>query len=281
MSEKPLILVVEDAPTILQVVVHALEAAGFRTRAATTAMEGVRMAREEVPDLILADIMLPDQDGATAMSCLKDNPEFNDVPLILVSALPHEQLVQKMSECGAVDIIQKPFQSSQLVSSVKHWLSVGANGAEREGEAAPPARETEHKPPLDASGLESERGATGRKKALEIVTREMAPGVGELQIIGSIGVSGLIPLEAGFQELFGRGLYRVLVNLRETRTVFSAGIGCFLSARDEAMKHGGDLVFVSTPPELRKLFAMLGLSKFLRSAEDVESALAQLAAAPG
>jgi anti-anti-sigma factor len=265
MDDKKLILVIEDTPRVLEIMVHALETAGFRANSAGTAMEGVRLARQEVPDLILADVALPDQDGATAMSCLKDNAEFKNVPLILCSALPHDQLVQKMSECGAVDIIQKPFDTSNLVSSVRHWLSVSA------GETPAPA------PRPKGAGLEEERGAASRKKVFDIVTREVAPGVGELRIIGSIGISSLALVEAAFNDLFGKNLHRIVVNLGETRSVYSAGIGCFLAARDTAMKSGGDLVFISTPPELRKLFAMLGLSRILRSAEDEQSALAQLA----
>jgi anti-anti-sigma factor len=267
MDDKQLILVIESTPRVLEVMVHALETAGFRANSATTAMEGIRLARQEVPDLILADVTLSDQDGATAMSCLKDNPEFKNVPLILCSALPHEQLVQKMSECGAVDLVQKPFDTSSLVSTVRHWLSAGA------GDAPPPA------PRPRTPSLEEERAAASRKKAFELVTREVAPGVGELRIIGPIGISSLGLVEAAFNDLFGKNLYRIVVNLRETRSVFSAGIGCFLAARDTTMKNGGDIVFLSTPPELRKLFTMLGLSRILRSAEDEPSALALLAAA--
>jgi anti-anti-sigma factor len=267
MEDKQLILVIEDTPRVLEIMVHALETAGYRANSAKTAMEGVRLARQEVPDLILADVTLSDQDGATAMSCLKDNAEFKNVPLILVSGLPHDQLVQKMSECGAVDIIEKPFDTSNLVSSVRHWLSVSAGETPA---SAPRPKE---------AGLEEDRGATSRKKVFEIATREVSPGIGELRIIGSIGISSLALVEASFNDLFGKNLHRIVVNLSETRSVYSAGIGCFLAARDTAMKSGGDIVFVSTPPELRKLFAMLGLSRILRSAEDEPSALAQLASA--
>jgi anti-anti-sigma factor len=119
-----------------------------------------------------------------------------------------------------------------------------------------------------------------RKKPFEVVTREISAGVGELKIVGAVGISSLALVEAAFNALLERKLYRIVVHLRETKSVYSAGIGCFLAARDEAMKHGGDLVLVSTPPELRKLFAMLGLSKILRTAEDEESALSQLSSVP-
>lgn len=263
MGDTPLILVVEDHPRILDILLRALRDAGFRAVGAATAMEGIRLARQQVPDLILSDVGLPDQDGATAMSCLKDNPEFNDVPLILLSALPHDQLVQKMSECGAVDMIQKPFETSALVASVRHWLAAGA------GETPAPAARPQPAP--------SETSV--RKKPFEIVTREIAPGVGELRIEGAIGISSLAQVEAGFNALLARKLYRIVCNLRETQSVYSAGVGCFLAARDEAMRNGGDLVLVAVPAELRKLFTMLGLSRILRTAEDETSALVQLSSA--
>ena len=239
---KPLILVIEDTETLSALMVAILNGTGLRAKAAKTAMEGVRLAREERPALILADVMLPDQDGATTMSCLHDNPEFHEVPIILVSSLPHEELVQKMNECGAVDLIQKPFAPLELLGRVKHWLAT--------------------RPAAEPSGP-------------ELRVRQLTPETGELRIVGSISPSGLGGLEAAFRDLLGRGVTRVLVNLKETGSVFSAVIGCFLAARDSALKRGGDLVFVAVPPDLRKLFDMLGLTKILKLSEDDEAALAQ------
>lgn len=247
MDRKSLILVVEDNPRINEILIHVLEGAGFRVRSARSAMEGIHQAREEVPDLILADVSMPGQDGATAMAYLKDNPGYENIPLILVSGLPPDQLAQKMSECGAVDMIPKPFESSALLSSVRHWLAAAA-------------------------------GKPSPAKAFDVVVREISPGVGELRIIGAVGIPTVGQVEAGFNGLFERNLHRILVNLRETKSILSAGIGCFLSARETAIQNGGDLVFVGIPADVAKVFAILGVSKLLHFADTEASAVARLAA---
>lgn len=117
----PLLLVIEDSQNIRTILVDTLKSAGYRVHDAGTALEGASLARKERPDLILADVGLPDQDGALAMSCLKDHPEFKAVPLMLVSALPPDQLEVKMSEAGAQDVLHKPFKRADLLDRVKKW----------------------------------------------------------------------------------------------------------------------------------------------------------------
>jgi hypothetical protein len=70
------------------------------------------------------------------MSCLKDNPEFKSVPLMLVSALPPEQLECKMAECGAVDVLHKPFKRADLLQRVKNLTSTRAPRQAEQSDAA-------------------------------------------------------------------------------------------------------------------------------------------------
>ena len=124
MEEKaPLILVIEDSPSLLELTVKTLQLSGFRTRQAGYAMQAVGVARKERPDLILADVGLPDMDGATATSLLRDDPEFAEVPVILVSALPVAELRERMADCGAAEILPKPFTPGDLVRTVRRQLA--------------------------------------------------------------------------------------------------------------------------------------------------------------
>ncbi len=123
MTQAPLILVIEDSPSLLETMVRTLGISGFRTRSACYAMQAVGVARKELPDLILADVNLPDMDGATAVSLLKDDPAYASVPVILVSSLPPAELQERMSETGAVDVLPKPFTPGELVRRVRHWLA--------------------------------------------------------------------------------------------------------------------------------------------------------------
>lgn len=105
---------------------------------------------------------------------------------------------------------------------------------------------------------------------------EAAPGVSEIRIEGSLDWSNFGRVEAAIEEVFRKGVYRIVVNLRGCRYVSSAGFGCFLGAQDTALKHNGEVVFAATPPEILDVFNILGLSKVLRFADDTRAALALL-----
>ena len=121
-NQPPLVLVIEDSPSVLETIVKILQLSGFRTRQATDAVHAVAAVRKERPDLILADVSLPDMDGATATSLLKDDPEFGDVPVILISAMSPEELAVRKAETGAAEVLSKPFSPGDLVRAVRRVL---------------------------------------------------------------------------------------------------------------------------------------------------------------
>ncbi|MBI2899017.1 MAG: STAS domain-containing protein [Planctomycetes bacterium] len=119
--------------------------------------------------------------------------------------------------------------------------------------------------------------ATG-KDQIRIETREAAPGIQEVRIEGSLDWSNFTKVEAILNDIFEKGVYKVVVNLRGTTYISSAGFGCFISSLDTAMKNNGNLVFTATPPEIQDVFNILGLSKILTFAETEEAALKLLGA---
>ncbi len=110
---------------------------------------------------------------------------------------------------------------------------------------------------------------------IRVETRDLSGGVWELRIEGSLDWSNFAKVESAVEDLFKRGIYRVVVNLKSCRYISSAGFGCFISSLDTAMKNNGDLVFAATPPEIQDVFNILGLAKILRFSETPEGALAQ------
>ena len=123
MDKPPLVLVIEDSPSVLETIVKTLQLSGFRTRQAADAVHAVAAARKERPDLILADVGLPDMDGATVTSLLKDDPEFADVPVILISGMSAEELALRKAETGATEILSKPFSPGDLVRAVRRTVT--------------------------------------------------------------------------------------------------------------------------------------------------------------
>ncbi len=112
---------------------------------------------------------------------------------------------------------------------------------------------------------------------IKIEASEVASGVWELKIEGSLDWSNFAKVETVIEGIFRKGVYKLIVNLRATKYISSAGFGCFISSLDTAMKNNGDLVFAATPPEIQDVFNILGLSKILRFADDEKAALALFA----
>lgn len=113
------ILIVEDERDILQLVKLYLEKEGFRTATAATGTEGLKCAREEKPDLIVLDLMLPEIDGLEVCKRLRSAPETAMLPIIMLTAKAEESDTVIGLELGADDYVTKPFSPKALVARIK------------------------------------------------------------------------------------------------------------------------------------------------------------------
>ena len=110
-----LVLIVDDSPTDVHVMQRALEQHGLRTAAAADGSEGLRLAREMHPDLILMDIVMPGVNGFQATRELANDPQTRRIPVIMVTSKSQESDRVWGLRQGAVDYIVKPVATEQLV----------------------------------------------------------------------------------------------------------------------------------------------------------------------
>jgi DNA-binding response OmpR family regulator len=113
------ILIVEDEKDILQLVKLYLDKEGFRTVTATTGTDGLKCVKQEKPDLIVLDLMLPEIDGLEVCKRLRSSPETAMVPIIMLTAKAEESDTVIGLELGADDYVTKPFSPKALVARVK------------------------------------------------------------------------------------------------------------------------------------------------------------------
>lgn len=114
-----LILIVEDNEKNRKLVRDALQYKGFRTVEAETGEDGVRLAREHVPKLILMDIQLPGIDGITALTQLRADPVTQAIPVIAVTASVMAQDRQKIMAAGFNGFQGKPISVRELLETVR------------------------------------------------------------------------------------------------------------------------------------------------------------------
>ena len=111
---KKRILVVDDTKDVRQVVGRRLESWGYQALLADSGEEGLRIAEEQLPDLILLDVMMPKLKGREVCARLKANPRTQKIPVIFLTALGLADHVKAGMDLGADDYIVKPFEPEEL-----------------------------------------------------------------------------------------------------------------------------------------------------------------------
>jgi two-component system cell cycle response regulator len=120
----PRLLVVDDEPSILDLLRRRLESFGCQVITLTGGTDVLKTAREQMPDLIMVDVMMPDLDGFTVCQQLKEDPEVRDIPVVLLTARSEVESRIKGLEIGAHDYIPKPFDATELIARVRAALRV-------------------------------------------------------------------------------------------------------------------------------------------------------------
>ena len=124
--KKGKILVVDDENYILHILDFSLGAEGYEVITAEDGEEAVRKTKEERPDLVVLDVMMPKMDGFEACRAIKRDADVAQTPVILLSAKSRDIDQRQGFEAGADDYITKPFSPGRLVERVHRLLRTSA-----------------------------------------------------------------------------------------------------------------------------------------------------------
>jgi DNA-binding response OmpR family regulator len=117
------ILIIEDDPIALELIEYTLQQEGYETLTAPNGVEGLVKAREEKPDLIVLDVMLPGLDGFEVCHRLRAEPESAALPILMLSAKAREVDIDTGRRMGADIYLTKPLDLSALVVQVDTLLN--------------------------------------------------------------------------------------------------------------------------------------------------------------
>ncbi len=121
MSKK--IVVAEDEPQIARLIEFKLKKEGYSVTSKENGEEALQAIKEDKPDLILLDIMMPVMGGYEVLRRLKEDENLKNVPVIMLTARAQEKDVVKGIGMGAEDYITKPFHPAELLARVKRILA--------------------------------------------------------------------------------------------------------------------------------------------------------------
>jgi serine phosphatase RsbU (regulator of sigma subunit) len=122
MEKQSRILIVDDEPFNIDYLEQELEDMGYLTLSATNGREALNLVETESPDMILLDIMMPVMNGFEVLGRLKDDKEWRDIPIVVISAMDDLSSMVKAIELGAEDYLSKPFEPVLLQARLKACL---------------------------------------------------------------------------------------------------------------------------------------------------------------
>lgn len=122
-SDLPLVLIVDDNERNRKLARDVLRSAGFRTLEAATAAEGIALASEHLPDVVLMDLRLPDVDGTEAVRTLRAEPRTSRIPVVAVTALRLDARDDWLLDAGFAGYIVKPIDVGEFPDLVRRFAA--------------------------------------------------------------------------------------------------------------------------------------------------------------
>ena len=121
---KTTVLVADDDPDVMAVIVETLEPEGYRVLTATDGETALQIARDERPDLVVLDWMMPRRDGLSVCRALRQEPDpkLAEIPVVLITGRADAQDTVAGFNAGVTDYLTKPFKPTHLVARLQSWL---------------------------------------------------------------------------------------------------------------------------------------------------------------
>jgi adenylate cyclase len=123
-ERKGLVLIVDDVMANVNLLAAALGHRGYGVQTASNGAAALAIVQEEVPDVILLDIMMPDMDGFAVCAQLQKNAALREVPVMFVSAVHDAESKVRAFNMGGADYITKPFQMEEVLIRVAHQMKL-------------------------------------------------------------------------------------------------------------------------------------------------------------
>lgn len=118
------VMIVDDTPANIGVLFESLSSVGYKVLVANSGERGLEKIRQEFPDIILLDVMMPGMDGFEVCSALKEDESTKDIPVVFMTSLTETENKVRAFDAGAVDYVTKPFQTAEVRARVATHMRI-------------------------------------------------------------------------------------------------------------------------------------------------------------
>src|SRR5437870_8993583 len=121
--QTPTVYFIDDSATMREVIKIAFRRENFNVITCADAASALAQFEQNPPDAVITDVIMPDQDGYSVCSQIKEHAQFSATPVILMSGVVNKSVADKAVSVGADELIRKPFQPQELIARVKSFLA--------------------------------------------------------------------------------------------------------------------------------------------------------------
>jgi len=264
-DDRPEVLVVEDNADMRRLL-HFVVGREFRVRVARNGREGLEALREQAPDLVLTDVMMPEMSGTELCRAIKQDPKTAGIPVILVTSKAEREMKIEGLEGGADDYVTKPFHPRELLARVRSFVRL--RQLQRDLESRNDA--------LESMNVELGRAMDELKQAeVQIVQADRLAAVGELAAGVAHEVNNPVNFALNAVRALGDGVAEVS---RTAQALSELDVGepeKLARQLAQLRDRNGELVPAETSAELRELVEII--SEGLTRTERLVSNLGDLA----
>lgn len=122
MSATPVVYFIDDSATMREVIKIAFRRENISVVACHDANSAMGLMEQNVPDVVISDVIMPDKDGYEVCQYIKQHPRFGRIPVVLMSGVVNRSVAEKAFAVKADELIRKPFQPQDLITRVRHLL---------------------------------------------------------------------------------------------------------------------------------------------------------------
>jgi CheY-like chemotaxis protein len=150
----PTVYFIDDSATMREVIKIAFRRENLNVVTCSDAASALAQFEMNPPDVVITDVIMPDQDGYSVCTQIRRDPEFGSVPVVLMSGVVNKTVADKAVSVGADELIRKPFQPQELIGRVKALLSPKSDKTQdREGAGQPSSLSSLFPPPAPSAAM--------------------------------------------------------------------------------------------------------------------------------
>ena len=246
-SQKKQVLVIDDQEEICDLIDVTFRGSEFEFHSAKNGREGIQIAKDSKPELILLDVMMPGFDGFTTIKVLKRNPDTKDIPVIFLTAKKSKSDIQAAIRAGGVDYIAKPFSPSDLLTRLRRILEI---------HEVKQTKKTNKTKTNDVGEELKKKGPSVQypQKPLIKVTRYKEVVVFSTALDG-IALENCPIYRDAFASIVSDGIFKVVFDMGKIRKIDGAGLALLISVNEALKKYGGELRITFPPKEVNNRFS--------------------------